>query len=266
MSRASFGLLVVLGALLVPATTVSVAAASEDPGDGSEGPPPAPWPRQKPLGEIPADRALRAGFLVIDGVYDTELTAPLDILHHTVFHTEPGIEVFTVSPYGRPVTSFEGLRIVPDHGFDNHPPIDILVVPSGEHNMDSDLENEELIRWVRETGQRALYVMSLCDGAFVLAEAGLLNGRHATTFPADQDRFEEMFRRVDLERDVSFVHDGPAVTSVGGARSFQPALYLVDLLYGVEVARAVAAGLVLPWPPRAQPFRALVVDYSKSDR
>ena len=247
----------VLGILLA-----SAVVAEEDRGT-SDPPAEAPWPRQEPMGEIPEDRPLRAGFLVIDGVYDTELTAPLDILHHTVFHTDPGIEVFTVSPYGRAVTSFEGLQIVPDYGFDNHPAIDILVVPSAEHNMDADLENEPLIEWVRETGRRAIYVMSLCDGAFVLAEAGLLKGRHATTFPADRDRFEEMFPRVDLEREVSFVHDGPAITSVGGARSFEPALYLVDLLYGTEVARDVARGLVLPWPPRAQPFRALVVDYSK---
>ena len=226
-------------------------------------PEPVLWPRQQPLREIPKDRPLQAGFLVIDGVYDTELTAPLDILHHTVFHTDPGIEVFTVSPFGRPITTFEGLRLTPDYGFDNHPPIDVLVVPSAEHNMDSDLEDERLITWVRETGRKAIYVMSLCDGAFVLAKAGLLTGRHATTFPADQDRFAEMFPRVDLERDLSFVHDGPAITSVGGARSFDPALYLVDLLYGQQVAANVAKGLVLPWPPRAEPFRALVVDYTE---
>ena len=108
--------------------------------------------RQQPWKDVPRDRALKAGFLVIDGVYNTELTAPYDILQHTIFHTEPGIEVFTVSPDGEPVRTFEGLRITPDHSFESAPEIDILVVPSAEHNMDTDLDDETLIKWVLTTG------------------------------------------------------------------------------------------------------------------
>src|SRR5688500_18562479 len=95
-----------------------------------------------PAPPIPSDRPLKAGFLVIDGVYNTELTAPYDIFQHTVFHTKPGIEVFTVSPDGAPIETFEGISIDPHHSFADAPPIDILVVPSAEHNLDTDLSNE----------------------------------------------------------------------------------------------------------------------------
>jgi transcriptional regulator GlxA family with amidase domain len=202
--------------------------------------------------EIPTDRPLRAGFLVLDGVYNSELVAPMDVLHHTVFHTEPGIEVFTVSPDGQAIRSFEGLTIVPDHSFEDHPPIDVLVVPSAEHNMDSDLEDERLIAWVRENGRTARWVMSLCDGSFVLAQAGLLDGRAATTFPADQPPFAERFPEVDLQVNVSFVHSGRVLTSIGGAKSYDVAMYLVDLLYGDEVAAGVGRGMNLPWPPEPE--------------
>ena len=195
-----------------------------------------------------APKPLNVGFLIIDGVYNTELTAPFDILHHTVFHTDPGMRVFTVAPSRGVVTSFEGLRILPDHSFADAPPIDVLVVPSAEHNMDSDLEDEELLGWVRTTGRSARFVMSLCDGAFVLAAAGLLDGREATTFPSDIARLREMFGEdVEVLDGVSFVHDGPAITSVGGARSFDPALYLCELLYGAKAARGIAGGLVIDW-------------------
>ena len=72
------------------------------------------------------------------------------------------------------ITTFEGLRIEPDYSFeDKHlPEIDVLVVASAEHSMDSDLENETLISFVRRTGKHAKYTLSLCDGAFVLAKAG----------------------------------------------------------------------------------------------
>ncbi len=202
---------------------------------------------------VATDRPLRAAFLIVDGVYNTELTAPYDLFQHTVFHTKPGIEVFTVAPTKAPVTTFEGLVLTPHHDFASAPDIDILVVPSAEHSMDSDLENEALIEWVREVGGRARFVMSLCDGAFVLAKAGLVDGRWSTTFPSDQDRYAEMFPALDVKRNVSFVHDGKLLTSEGGAKSFDVAMYLIEHLYGVEVARGVGRGLIIEWPPSAMP-------------
>ena len=207
------------------------------------------WRRIGPPPEIPRDRPLTAAFLIVDGVYDTELTAPYDLLHHTRFHVQPGIEVFTVSPDGRPVKSFEGLEIAADHGFADAPPIDVLVVPSAEGSMDRDLDDDALISWVRSVGGRARYVVSLCDGAFVLAKAGLLDGHAVTTFPGDYDRFARMFPDLDLRVNVSFVHDGNVLTSEGGARSFDVAMHLIDYLYGEQVAAGVGQGMVIRWPP-----------------
>jgi transcriptional regulator GlxA family with amidase domain len=193
------------------------------------------------------DQRLAVGFLIVDGVYNTELTAPWDLFHHSVFHTQPGMRVFTVAPTLDPVVTFEGIRVLPDHDFASAPFVDVLVVPSAEHSMDSDLENEEMIEWVRRTGAAAQYVVSLCDGAFVLARAGLLDGRVSTTFPSDVARMRTMFPHLEVLEGVSFVHDGPTITSVGGAPSFEAALYLCELLYGAEVARGIAGGLVIDW-------------------
>lgn len=224
-------------------------------------PPPAAEPPTSDLGTdlapppdpaatgLPPDRPLRAGFLVVDGVYNTELAAPYDVLQHTVFHTKPGIEVFTVSPNGQPVTTFEGIRIAPHYSFANAPPIDILVVPSARGSMDKDLENRAMIDWVRQAAGRARHVVSLCDGAFVLAKAGLLDGVPATTFPEDYDRLVQMFPKVELRVNVSFVDSGKILTSQGGARSFDVAMYLVDKLYGQKVAQGIGQGLLIPWPP-----------------
>jgi transcriptional regulator GlxA family with amidase domain len=219
------------------------------------------WQRIAPPADLDLDRPLVAGFLIVDGVYNSELMAPYDIFHHSPFHTKPlpGIEVFTVSPDGEPITTFEGLVIDPHHGFDDAPPIDILVVPSAEGSMDADLENEAMMAWVAEVGAAADFVVSLCDGGFVLAAAGLLDGRTVTTFPGDQDRFAEMFPALDLRREPSFVHDGPALTSQGGAKSYDVAMYLVDHLYGEDVARRVGRGLIIAWPPEPGSMPTVVV-------
>lgn len=215
---------------------------------------------------LPAARPLQAAFLIVDGVYNSELMAPYDILHHTVFHTQPGIEVFTVSPDGKPVTTFEGLVITPHHSFADAPAIDILVVPSAEGSMGADLDNAALIDWVRRTAKDARFVVSLCDGAFVLARAGLLDKRSATTFPSDLDAFARRFPAVDLRINVSFVHDRELLTSQGGAKSYDVALYLVDLLYGEEVARGVGRGLVLTWPQSPEELPRIEVDPSFRER
>lgn len=194
-----------------------------------------------------AERELSVGFVIVDGVYNTELTAPYDIFQHTIFHVDPAMRVFTVAPSRGPVTTFEGLRVTPDFTFDDAPPIDVLVVPSAEHNMDTDLEDERLIGFVRERGEQADWLLSLCDGAFVLAQAGLLDGLEVTTFPADRSRLREMFPQLDVLDDASFVHDGRAITSVGGAPSFEASLYLTEVLYGPEKARGIARGLVIDW-------------------
>ncbi len=192
---------------------------------------------------------LNAAFLIVPGVYNSELIAPMDVLQHTIFHTENGIRVFTVGPTDTPVTTFEGLRVLPDFNFDSDslPNIDILIVPSAKHSMDSDLEDERLISFVRERGETATYFMSLCDGAFVLAKAGLLDGLECTTFPSDIDRFRETFPHLKVHKEVSFVRDQKAITSAGGAKSYDPALFLVEHLYGKKVADGIAEGLVIDW-------------------
>ncbi len=194
-------------------------------------------------------QTFNAAFLMIEGVYNSELMAPYDIFQHTIFHTEGGINVFTVNETMDPVTTFEGLKLIPHYSFDSKdlPEIDILVVPSAEHNMDSDLENETLINWVTEIGEKADYVMSLCDGAFVLAKAGLVDGKESTTFPSDIQKYKETFPELTVHENVSFVHHNNLLTSAGGAKSYDVALYLVHHLYGDKVAKGVGRGLVIDW-------------------
>lgn len=193
-------------------------------------------------------KIVNAAFLIVDGVYNSELIAPMDVFHHTTFHTDKGMKVFTVAPTRDAITTFEGLRILPDYAFyDTIPEIDILIIPSAEHSMDTDLENADLMNFVSKAGKEALYVISLCDGAFLLAEAKLLDTYECTTFPGDIDRFKKTFPHLKVHEAVSFVHDRKFLTSAGGAKSYDVALYLTELLYGKLAADRIAKGLVISW-------------------
>jgi transcriptional regulator GlxA family with amidase domain len=192
----------------------------------------------------------KVGFLIMNGVYNTELTAPYDIFQHTIFREKiKAMNVFTVANTDNPITSFEGMRLLPDFNYlkDSIPKIDILVVPSAEHHLDTDLEDEAMLNFVRKVDKEAQFITSHCDGAFVLAKAGLLEGKVSTTFPSDIDKMRAMFPDLDIRKDVLFVHDGKYITSAGGAKSFEAALYLREYLYGKEIAQSLARGLVIDW-------------------
>jgi transcriptional regulator GlxA family with amidase domain len=198
---------------------------------------------------------LNVGFLALDHVYNSELMAPFDVFHHTKFHNDRGqMHVFIVSIDGKQVTTFEGIKIQPDYSLNSTPKIDVLVIPSAEHNMTTDLKNDALREWVRNTAQAAQYVVTLCDGAFILANTGLLDGKTATTFPTDVAAFRKQFPKIHTLEGYSFVRDGKFLTSQGGARSYDVALYLTDKLYGQANTVEIAKGLVLPWPNPAIKF------------
>jgi len=189
-------------------------------------------------------------FLIMDGTFNTELTAPYDIFQHTIFRENiKAMNVFTVANTDKPITTFEGLKIIPDFNYisDDIPKIDILVVPSAEHHLDSDLDDEAMINFVKMVDKEAEFITSHCDGAFVLAKAGLLDNMVSTTFPSDIDAMRVMFPKLDIRKDVLFVHDGKYITSAGGAKSFEAALYLCEFLYGKEIAQSLAGGLVIDW-------------------
>ncbi|MEM5566780.1 DJ-1/PfpI family protein [Psychroserpens sp. AS72] len=189
-------------------------------------------------------------FLIMDGVFNTELTAPFDIFQHTIFRDSiKPMNVFTVANTDNAIVTFEGMRILPDFNYlkDELPKIDILVVPSAEHHLDSDLEDKAMIDFVKRVDKNAQFITSHCDGAFVLAQAGLLYNKVSTTFPSDIDTMRERFPNLDIRKEVLFVHDGKYITSAGGAKSFEAALYLCEFLYGKEIAQSLAGGLVIDW-------------------
>ncbi len=189
-------------------------------------------------------------FLIMDGTYNTEFTAPFDIFQHTRFRKGiKAMNTFTVAKTLDPITTFEGVRILPDFDYtrDTIPKIDILVVPSAEHHLDTDLKDTVLLNFIRKIDKDALFMTSHCDGAFVLAKSGVLDNVVSTTFPSDIEIYRKTFPHLKIADSVLFVHDDKYITSAGGAKSFEASLYLCELLYGKEIAESLAKGLVIDW-------------------
>jgi len=184
--------------------------------------------------------AKNVGILIFDGLFITEFTAPFDVYKHV----GDKLNVFSVGLTSAPITTYEGVVLQPDYAMSNSPMIDVLVVPSGLGSTTTDLQNKELIGFVKSKSQSAQFVTSHCWGAFTLAQAGCLTGRECTTFPTSIDDLQKQFPGVRTRKDARFVVSDKYITSNGGVAAFEAALHVVESMYGKETADKVAAGMV----------------------
>ena len=180
------------------------------------------------------------GVQTLDVVGPTEVFATADRLRGG---GEYGVEVVAASADA--ITTGSGLRLLPHRSLAAvRGPIDTLLVAGGGGVHDA-LEDERLLRWLRAAAPRARRVASVCTGSFLLARAGLLEGRHATTHWAACDELARRHPEVQVEYSPIFVRDGDVYTSAGVTAGIDLALALVEADLGAAVAREAARWLVL---------------------
>ncbi len=192
----------------------------------------------------------RVAVLALDQVVAFDLGVPTQIFHAA--RDDAGrrrYDVRIITPDGAPVRSSAGFSVLPDHGPEVISSADTLIV-SGISNRSRHFDGQiapevAAALAARRPGTR---VMSICNGAFVLAAAGLLDNRPATTHWAYADMFRTLFPRVRLDPGVLFVDDGDVLTSAGVAAGIDLCLHVVRRDHGSEVAnRAARRGVVPPW-------------------
>lgn len=137
------------------------------------------------------------------------------------------------------VTANGGLRVLPDVTTAECPPLDWLIVPGG-WGVRREIHNQNLIEWIARRAQSASLVASVCTGAMLLGQAGLLDGRRATTHISTLDWMREEFPEATVVEDLRWVEDGKVISSAGVSAGIDMALYLVEQTFGSQVARATA--------------------------
>ncbi len=186
------------------------------------------------------------GILIFDGVEVLDFAGPFEVFSRT--RLTPGVEarrseesapfhVFTVAKSCAPISTTGGLSVTPHHGFMDTPRIDLLVVPGG-FGTRALLHDAETLDWIRRTASGARQVTSVCTGSLLLAKAGLLEGRRATTHWAALDLLASLGPG-HVERELRVVDDG-IISSAGVASGIDMAFYVVERLFGTEVADETA--------------------------
>ncbi|MEV6102933.1 GlxA family transcriptional regulator [Nocardia sp. NPDC051981] len=181
----------------------------------------------------------RVGFLTFDHVTLLDVSGPVDVLHNADGHYESVL----LSPDGGPVTASSKITIATTAAADAGP-IDTLVIPGADHLVEHRIE-AALLEAARTLAATASRVASVCTGAFVLAELGLLDGRRATTHWRHARTLAQRYPRIDVVADALHISDGRYLTSAGVSAGIDMALALVEHDHGPDTARAVARELVV---------------------
>lgn len=185
----------------------------------------------------------RVGIVVFDGVTMLDVSGPTEVLH-LAGRLAPPYEVVVVSPRGGSVSTSSGLVLSGAIAAGDAGPFDTVMVAGGDRLAAQAVERE-LLESVTTVTAGVGRVASVCTGAFVLAELGLLNGRRATTHWRHAATLARRHPRVRVEPDAIHVRDGRYVTSAGISAGIDLTLALVEEDHGADVARAVARELVV---------------------
>jgi transcriptional regulator GlxA family with amidase domain len=189
--------------------------------------------------------ARKVVILGFPGVQALDVVGPHDVFTGASLCTGGGYEVVMSSVDGQPVTTATGLAFLSAPLPDRSDPVDTVVLPGGA-GVDAARSDPELVGWIKAVAVNARRVVTVCTGAFLAAQAGLLDGRRATTHWAFAGRLAREFPAIDVDPDPIFVRSSDTLwTAAGVTAGIDLALSLVEDDYGTEVAQTVARWLVL---------------------
>lgn len=180
---------------------------------------------------------LTVGIFLFNKVELLDFAGPYEVFSVTAeLNQYRMFQVFTLSEDGRPIQTINGLKVMVDYSFDNHPPIDLLVIPGGVGTR-NEVNNEAVIRWIQKAHRNGQLTMSVCSGSVLLGKAGLLEGLEAVTHHEVFHLLEKASPRTRINRDERWIDNDRVMTSAGISAGIDLSLHVVEKLYGPDIKK-----------------------------
>jgi transcriptional regulator GlxA family with amidase domain len=197
------------------------------------------------------EQLLIIGILIFDDVEVLDFCGPFEVFSMARPVREHSDEsrlftVVTVAEQDRIVTCRGGLLVKPHATIENHPPLDILVVPGGQ-GARRERHNQRLLDWIVQQDQHTNLTTSVCTGAFLLAERGLLDHHRATTHWNSIEWMRNMYPNVEIVADERVIDEGHIITSAGVSAGIDMSLHVVSRLFSIDVAKWTARRMEYDW-------------------
>ncbi|MFF8639013.1 DJ-1/PfpI family protein [Streptomyces pilosus] len=178
------------------------------------------------------------GLLIFDDAEELDFVGPWEVFTVSSMLRNGVDTAVLICKKSGPVRCSKGMRVLPDHTFGDHPPLDVLLVPGGRGARETEPHNPVVTDWIAKIAGQVSWVSSVCTGAVLIHAAGPARGRRVATHWSYQDALEAR-GDVTVVRDARYVVDGNLITSQGVSAGIDSALWLVGRLHGRDHARAV---------------------------
>lgn len=231
-----FSIAGVLGMAFLSAGLLAAAARADEPQETG-----AAQAKQDAAPAAASQPPQTLGILLYEGFEPLDVYGPVEI-----FGNVPKLKLVMVAEKAGPVKSVMGHASVADFGFDDCPELDLLLVPGGIGTL-KQMRNETLHTWLRDRAERAQAVMSVCSGSAILAKAGLLDGKKATTNKQSFKLLTAGPSEVEWVKEARWVDEGDRITSSGVSAGIDMSLHVVAKIWGMETAEAIADGTEYIW-------------------
>ena len=179
---------------------------------------------------------LNVGILIFPGVEELDFVGPFEVLSYLNKVIPESTRMLLVSETSDAVKAYNGMRVLPDVTIETCPDLDILVVPGGKGRLIA-MKNPHLIQFIKNQVPHARYIASVCTGAFLLADAGLLTGKKATTYHEVLEDLSGYDVQVVTDK---VVPQGQIITAGGVSSGIELGFYLLRELFGAQTAQQVA--------------------------
>ncbi len=184
----------------------------------------------------PAQGSIPVAFVISDGAVVIDFSGPWEVFDavYVPGRRENPFQLYTVAANTKAIRATGGLRIIPNYTFENAPAPKVVVIPA------QDGSTPAILDWIRNSSKNTDVTMSVCTGALVLAQTGLLSGRSATTHHGAYKTFSIEFPDIRVKRGARFTEDGNIATAGGLSSGIDLALHVVERYFGRDVATNTA--------------------------
>ncbi|MBX2871112.1 MAG: DJ-1/PfpI family protein [Saprospiraceae bacterium] len=207
--------------------------------------------------EIARKNRKQVAILVFPGVQIIDYTGPYEVFG------QAGFNVFLVAEADTMFRTAMGMQVVPHYTLADHPKADVIVIPGG--GVTRAKNSKAVLSWIKDTEKEAASVMSVCNGAYILANTGLLDGKKATTFASLIPGLRKAAPKTEVVEDMRFVDNGKIITTAGLSSGLDGSLHLVAKMLGLGRAQMIATNLEYDWDVEGNYVRAALADQKVDD-
>ncbi len=183
---------------------------------------------------------IQVGILLFNEVEVLDFAGPFEVFSVATENNTKLFNAFTIGESDKTIIARNGLKVIPEYTIQNHPELDILIIPGGYGAEHIEIKNKTILNWIKAQQAKVDMLASVCTGAFLLAQSGILDNIKATTHWMDLDRLENEYPKVTVIRGVKFVDEGKIITAGGISAGINMSFHIIERLLGKKVVEETA--------------------------